>query len=165
MRDPVQLQIQTSLQNRPQGLVIFAIFDSCHAEQTFLDWKWSSGWLEDWDGLFLVTDVSASCAKPSSESSDRSFITHLMNTLFTWPITTQVFTANHIMGLAMATLSMDSSNCLNFPLTKIHNLTLKMASAQEIKASVANNSRSQDSSHPNDHFQSRYVIGGFKSFS
>ena len=32
--------------------------------------KWSSGWLESWDELLLVTDISATCGKPSSESSD-----------------------------------------------------------------------------------------------
>ena len=34
-------------------------------------------------------------------------------------------------------------------------LTLKMASAQVVKTSVANNSPSQDSNHPDDLFQSR----------
>ena len=43
--------------------------------------------------------------------------------------------------------------------------TLKMASAQVVKMSVANNSPSQDSSHPDDLFQSRYVTPGFRSFS
>ena len=41
---------------------------------------------------------------------------------------------------------------LNFQLTNYH-LTLKMASAQVVEASVANNSPSQDSNHP-DHFHS-----------
>ena len=40
-------------------------------------------------------------------------------------------------------------------------MTLKMASAQV----VANNSPSQDSNHPDDHFQSRYLTPGFKPFS
>ena len=44
-------------------------------------------------------------------------------------------------------------------------LTLKVASAQVIETSVANNGPSQDSNHPDDHFQSRYVTPGFKSFS
>ena len=44
-------------------------------------------------------------------------------------------------------------------------LTLKVASAQVIETSVANNSPSQDSNHPDDDFQSRYVTPGFKSFS
>ena len=35
-------------------------------------------------------------------------------------------------------------------------MTLKMTSTQVVKTSVANNSPSQDSGHPNDHFQSRY---------
>ena len=43
-------------------------------------------------------------------------------------------------------------------------LTLKMASAQVVEMSVANNSPSQDSNHP-DLFQSRYVTPGFKPFS
>ena len=40
-----------------------------------------------------------------------------------------------------------------------------MASAQVVVASVANNSPSQDSNHPDDLFQSRYVTPGFKPFS
>ena len=38
---------------------------------------------------------------------------------------------------------------------KINHLTLNMASAQVVETSVANNSPSQDSSHREDHFQSR----------
>ena len=60
-----------------------------------------------------------------------------------------VFTANHIPRLPMATLS-------------IGHLTLKMTFALVVETSVANNSPSQDSSHPDDHFQSRYVTPGFK---
>ena len=37
-------------------------------------------------------------------------------------------------------------------------LTLKMASAQVVETSVANNSPSQNSSHPDDHFQSKFII-------
>ena len=44
-------------------------------------------------------------------------------------------------------------------------LTLKMASAQDVETSVTNNSPSQDSNHPEDLFQSRYVTPGFKPFS
>ena len=42
-----------------------------------------------------------------------------------------------------------------------------MASAQVVETSVGNNSPSQaqDSNHPNDLFQSRYVAPGFKPFS
>jgi len=40
-----------------------------------------------------------------------------------------------------------------------------MASAQVVETSVTNNSPSQDSNHPDDLFQSRYVIPGFKPFS
>ena len=40
-----------------------------------------------------------------------------------------------------------------------------MGSAQIVKTSVANNSPSQDSNHPDDLFQSRYVTPGFKPFS
>ena len=39
-----------------------------------------------------------------------------------------------------------------------------MASAQVVETSVTNNS-SQDSNHPDDLFQSRYVTPGFKPFS
>ena len=92
---------------------------------------------------------------------------------FFWnnPITAHIFTANHIKGLLVATPSLDQSNrspgFLKFQLNKINHLTLKMASAQVIKMSVTNNSPSQDSmaSHPDDHFQSKYVNPGFKPFS
>ena len=40
-----------------------------------------------------------------------------------------------------------------------------MASARVVKTSVATNSPSQDSNHPDDLFQSRYVTPGFKPFS
>ena len=46
-----------------------------------------------------------------------------------------------------------------------NHLTLKMASAPVVETSVANDSPSQDSSHPDDHFQSRHVTPGFKPFS
>ena len=39
-----------------------------------------------------------------------------------------------------------------------------MASAQVVEMSVTNNSPSQDSYHPDDLFQSRYVTPGFKPF-
>ena len=39
-----------------------------------------------------------------------------------------------------------------------------MAGAQ-FETSIANNSPSQDSSHPDDHFQSKYVTPGFKPIS
>ena len=44
-------------------------------------------------------------------------------------------------------------------------LTLKMASAQVVETSVTNNSPSQDSNHPDDLFQSRYVTPGLQPFS
>ena len=44
-------------------------------------------------------------------------------------------------------------------------MTLKMASPQVVETSVTNNSPSQDSYHPDDLFQSRYVTPGFKPFS
>jgi len=40
-----------------------------------------------------------------------------------------------------------------------------MASSQVVEMSVANNGPSQDSSHPDDHFQSRYVTPWLKPFS
>ena len=70
--------------------------------------KRSSGWLESWEGLLLMTDISTTCAEA-------------------------IF-------------------------------RVRMASAQAVKTSVANNSPSQDSSHPNDLFQSRYVTTGFEPF-
>ena len=42
---------------------------------------------------------------------------------------------------------------------------LKMASAQVVETSVTNNSPSQDSNHPDDLFQSRYITPGFKPCS
>ena len=47
------------------------------------------------------------------------------------------------------------------PVRKPFSESLKMA----VEPSVANNSPSQDSSHPGDNFQSRYVIPRFKTFS
>ena len=44
-------------------------------------------------------------------------------------------------------------------------LTMKMASAQVVEMSVAYSSPSQNSDHPDYHFQSRYVTPGFKTFS
>ena len=41
---------------------------------------------------------------------------------------------------------------------------MKMASAQVVKTSIANNSPSQDSNHPDDLFESKYVTLGFKPF-
>ena len=46
-----------------------------------------------------------------------------------------------------------------------YHLTLKMASALVVEMSVTNNSPSQDSNHPDDLFQSRYVTTAFKLFS
>ena len=51
------------------------------------------------------------------------------------------------------------------PSSESSHLTLKMASAQVVETSVTNNSPSQDSNHPDDLFQSRYVTPGFKPFS
>ena len=54
----------------------------------------------------------------------------------------------------------------DFCLRLIGHLTLKMASAQVVETSVTLNSNSLlDSNHPDDLFQSRYVIPGFKPFS
>ena len=53
---------------------------------------------------------------------------------------------------------------ISFQLTKGDLLTLKMASAQVVETSVAKKSPSQGSSHPDDHFHSRYVTPGFNPF-
>ena len=37
--------------------------DAISIKVIFLDWKRSSGWLESWEGLLLVTDVSITCAE------------------------------------------------------------------------------------------------------
>ena len=42
-------------------------------------------------------------------------------------------------------------------------MTLKIASAQVVETSLTNNSLSQDSSNPDDHFQSRYVSPGLNT--
>ena len=47
-------------------------------------------------------------------------------------------------------------------LDKDYHLTLNVASAQVVETSVANNSPSHDSNHPDDLLQSRYVTPGFK---
>ena len=44
-------------------------------------------------------------------------------------------------------------------------LTLKMASAQVVETSVADESPSQDANHPDHHCQLRYVTPGLKPFS
>ena len=46
-----------------------------------------------------------------------------------------------------------------------NHLTLKMASAQAVKTSVAKNSPFQDCNHSDYHFQSRYITPGIKPFT
>ena len=53
----------------------------------------------------------------------------------------------------------------HFQQTRIGPLTLKMASVQVVETSVANSRPFQDSSHPDDNFQSRHVTAGFKPVS
>ena len=103
----------------------------------------------------------------STGNSNTLFIIHLTTHLFAWPISPQIFTANHIMHLPMVTLrSIDQSNrspgFLHVQRTKTNHLTTKMASAQVVETSVTNNSTSQDSNHSDDLVQSRYVTSGFK---
>ena len=88
---------------------------------------------------------------------------HFTNHLSALPISAHVFTVNHITHLPMATLSIDqwnrSQGFLNFQLTNTTTwLSWKMASAQVVETSVTNNSPSQDSNHPDDLFQSKYII-------
>ena len=83
-------------------------------------------------------------------------------------MTAHIFTANHIIALPTVTPPLDQLNLspgfLNFLLTNIDHLTLKMASAHVVvTTTVASNSPSQD--HPDDHSQSRYVTLEFKPFS
>ena len=57
---------------------------------TFLDWKISSGWLESWEGLLLVTDVSTTCAEAILRiflSKRQSLTTVLLRT----PVTHMIF--------------------------------------------------------------------------
>ena len=69
-----------------------------HPDQTInksLDWKRSSGWLESWEGLLLVTNVSTTCAEaifrvkwlPHRLSKRQSLTTVLLRT----PITQMIF--------------------------------------------------------------------------
>jgi len=53
----------------------------------------------------------------------------------------------------MATVSIDQS-ILEFTTNQNHHLTPKTAPAQVVETSASNNSPSQDSNHPDDHFQS-----------
>ena len=86
-------------------------------------------------GLLLATDVLTTCMKAILRWIINNIVNiHLATFLFTYNfISTHVFTANHIMHLPTPTLSIDQSNCspgfLNFQLTKIYYLTLKMAFA------------------------------------
>ena len=48
---------------------------------------------------------------------------------------------------------------------RVKYVTLKMASAQVVKRQLPITVNSQDSSHPDDHFQSGYITPGFKPFS
>ena len=49
---------------------------------------------------------------------------------------------------------------------RVKYVTLKMASAQVVKRQLPTTVNSQDSSHPDDHFQSGYnITPGFKPFS
>ena len=72
----------------------------------------------------------------------------------------------NITHLPMATPSIDQSNhssrFLNFQLTKT---TYHLTSTQVVETSLTKNSPSQDSNHPDDLLQSRYVTPGFKPFS
>lgn len=43
----------------------------------YLDWKWSSGWLEAWEGLLLMTDVSTTCG-------EANFIVKCLYWLWRW---------------------------------------------------------------------------------
>ena len=46
-----------------------------------------------------------------------------------------------------------------------HRQSQDIATAQVVETSLANNTPFQDSNHPDDHFQSRYVTPGFKLFT
>ena len=65
--------------------------------------------------------------------------------------------------LPVTTLSTDQSN--RSPGFLNYHLTLKMTVAQVVETSVAHNRASQDSNHPDDLFQSKYVTSGSKPFS
>jgi len=69
----------------------------------FLDWKWSAGRLESWEGLLLATDVSTTCAEAMLRvDSDDGFSTgcrkvhNQQQTLSRTPVT-QMIIFNHGM--------------------------------------------------------------------
>ena len=67
-------------------------------------------------------------------------------------------------GYSIYWLIKSLTRVFQFSTDQHYHLILKMASAQVVET-VNNNSPSQDSNHPDDPFQSRYVTPGFKPFS
>ena len=126
-----------------------------------------SGWLESWEWLFFVTDVSTTCA----EAIFRVifiFYAYLHNFTYNqcnlWQLKSlqPIISRLYQRSLLLLANQIAYQGFFNFQLSKIDHSTLEMASAQVVKTSLINNSPSQDSSHPNGHFQSRYVTPGFK---
>ena len=76
---------------------------------------------------------------------------------------------NHWLRVQVTVVAVDQVNhsprLLNSQLTKSDPLILKMASAQVVETWIANNSPSQNSYHPDDHFHSRYSLHGLSFFS
>ena len=66
-------------------------------------------------------------------------------------------------GLLLATVVL--TTCAQAIVRVKFRMTLKMASAEVVETSVANNSPFHDFSHPDDHFQSRYATPRFKPLS
>ena len=59
------------------GIYRRVLFFVCSMNQIlphlFLDWKRSSGWLESWEGLLLLTDVSTTCRNRGKEKKEDEY--------------------------------------------------------------------------------------------
>ena len=65
----------------------------------FLDGKRSSGWLESWEGLFLVTDIFTTCVEVTSESSDSLVSWKFPCKQFYWSIGSNCWLTGDVVGL------------------------------------------------------------------
>ena len=63
-----------------------------------------------------------------------------------------------VCGSHLCNMCACQSVCVSKPSSEFDILTLTMASTQVVETSLANNSPSQDSYHPDDLFQSRYMV-------
>ena len=92
------------------------------------------------------------------------FIIHLATPIYITYLRTRLHSQPHhgfAKGYSIYWPIKSLTRVFEFSTDQIDHLTLKMASAQLVETSVANNRPSQDSSHPDDLFQSRYVSPRF----